>query len=79
MVCTGGNRVYSPSRKIREQVARLDGKRLRQLDDILKRHISLAALNSADVIPMQSGALGQFLLGIAARGLSSQIPAEPIL
>ena len=55
----------SPSREIREQVARLNRKRLRQLDDVLQGHVPFAALDSADVVAMQSGALGQFLLGIA--------------
>jgi hypothetical protein len=53
------------SGKIREQVARLDGQRLRQLDDILQGDIPFATLDSAYVVPMQTGPFGQFLLGIA--------------
>ncbi len=44
--------------EIREQVARPDGKRLCQLDDVLQCDVPFAALNSADVVAMQSGALG---------------------
>jgi len=60
-----GIMVCCPSSKITEQIARLDGECLRQLDDVLQGDVPFAALNSADVVPMQSGALGQFLLGIA--------------
>jgi hypothetical protein len=55
----------SPSREICEQVARLDRKRLRQLYDVLQGDVPFAALDAAYVIPMQPGALCQFLLGIA--------------
>ena len=56
---------YGPSREIRKQVAGLDRKRLRQLDDVLQGDVPFAALDAADVVPMQTGALGQLLLGIA--------------
>jgi len=52
-------------REICKQITGLDRKRFCQLDDVLKRHVPLAALDAADVVPMQSGALGQLLLGIA--------------
>jgi len=51
--------------EICKQVARLDGQRLRQFDDVLKGDIPLAALDPANIVPMQASALGQFLLGIA--------------
>ena len=56
---------YGPSREIRKQVAGRNRKRLRQLDDVLQSDVPFAALDAANVIPMQSGALGQFFLGIA--------------
>jgi len=56
---------YGLSREIREQVAWFDRERLRQLDDVLQRDVPLAALDTADVVAMQTGALGQFFLGIA--------------
>ena len=62
-------------REISKQVARLDGKGFRQLDDVLQRHIPLAALDSADVVAMQSGSFGQCLLGIAP--LVAELP-QPI-
>ena len=55
----------SPSREICEQVAGLDGQSFCQLDDVLQRDVPLAALDTADVVAVQSGALGQFFLGIA--------------
>jgi len=54
-----------PSREIFKQIARLDGKRLRQFDDVFQCDIPLAALDSADVVAMQAGPFGQFFLGIA--------------
>jgi hypothetical protein len=51
--------------KIYKQLARFDGKGFCQFDDVLQGNVALTALDSADVIPMQSGALRQFLLGIA--------------
>ena len=59
------NRVFTLSIKIREQVARLDGQRLRQFDDVLQGHIPLAALDTAHIIPVQASSFSQFLLGIA--------------
>jgi hypothetical protein len=59
------NRVFTLSIKIREQVTRRNRKRLCQFDDVLQGHVPFAALDPADVIPMQTGALCQFLLGIA--------------
>jgi len=56
---------YDRLQEIREQVTRLDGKCSCQLDDVLKGHIPFPALDATHVIPMQSGALGQFFLGIA--------------
>lgn len=53
------------SREIYEQVTRRDRKCLRQLDDVLQRHVPLAALDSTDVVAMQTGPLGQLFLGIA--------------
>jgi len=52
-------------RKIHKHLARFDGECLRQLDDVLQSDVPFAALDAADVIPMQSGTLGQFFLGIA--------------
>ncbi len=63
---------YGPSGELRKQITWFDRKRLRQLDDVFKGHIPLAALDTADVIAMQSGALGQLLLGIAS--LVAQLP-----
>ena len=57
--------VCCPSSKITEQIARLDGECLRQLDDVLQGDVPFAALDSADVVAMQSGAFGQLFLGIA--------------
>ena len=65
MACTGGNRAYNPLREIRKQVAWLDRERLRQLDDVLQCDVSLATLDTADVVSVQTGPLGQFFLGIA--------------
>ncbi len=56
---------YDRLQEIHKQVARFDGKSFGQLNDVLKGHIALTALDAADVIAMQSGALCQFLLGIA--------------
>jgi hypothetical protein len=56
---------YSPLREIRKQFARLNRKSFRQLDDVLKGDVPLTALDAADVVAMQTGALGQFFLGIA--------------
>jgi hypothetical protein len=53
------------SGKVYEKVARRHRKRLRQFNDVFKSHIPLAALDSTDVVAMQSSALCQFLLGIA--------------
>ena len=61
----GGGLACDKLREIRKQLVRLDGKRFRQFDDVLQGDVSLAALDSADVVPMQAGALGQSLLGIA--------------
>jgi hypothetical protein len=52
-------------RKIYKQLARLDGKGFCQFDDVLKGHVPFAALDAADVVAVQPGTLGQFLLGIA--------------
>ena len=63
---------YTSGREIRKQLSRLDGKRLCQLDDVLQGDIPLAALDAADLVPMQSGALGQFFLRIAT--LVAELP-----
>jgi len=39
-------------RKVRKQVARPDGKRLRQFHNVLKGDIPLTALDPADIIPV---------------------------
>ena len=51
--------------KVDEKIARRHRERLRQLYDVLQSDIPLTALDAADVVAMQSGALGQFFLGIA--------------
>ena len=51
--------------KVDEKIARRHRERLRQLDDVLQSHVPFAALDTADVVAVQSGALGQFFLGIA--------------
>ena len=51
--------------KVDEKIARRHRKCLRQLDDVLQSDITFAALDAADVVPMQSGALSQLFLGIA--------------
>jgi hypothetical protein len=56
---------YGPSREIRKQIARLDGKGSRQFDDVFQSNIPLAALNPTHVIAMQAGPFGQFLLRVA--------------
>ena len=59
------NRVFTLSIKIREQVTRRNRKRLCQFDDVLQGHVPFAALDPADIVAVQTGALGQFFLGIA--------------
>lgn len=44
---------------------RRDRKSLRQLYNILQRHIPLATLHAAHVVAMQARTFGQFLLGVA--------------
>ena len=61
----GGRLACDRLQEIHKQVARFHGERLRQLDDVLKGDVPLTALNAADVVAMQTGALGQFFLGIA--------------
>ncbi len=61
----GGGLACDKLREIRKQLVRLDGKRFRQLDDVLQGHIPLSALDSTDVVAMQSGPFGQLFLGIA--------------
>ena len=51
--------------EIRKQIAWRDRECFRQLYNIFQGHVPLAALDSADIVAVQSGALGQFLLGIA--------------
>lgn len=63
---------FCPSRKISEQIPRLDGEGLRQFDDVLQSDIPLAAFNPADVVPVQTGPFGQFFLRISA--LVAELP-----
>ncbi len=58
--------------KIDKEFARLDGQRLRQLDDVLQSDIPFAALDTSDVVSVQTGPFGQFLLGIAS--LVAELP-----
>jgi len=61
----GGGLACDKLREIRKQLVRLDGKRFRQFDDVLQGDVPFAALNAADVVAMQTCALGQLFLGIA--------------
>jgi len=61
----GGRLACDRLQEIHKQVAWLDRKRFCQFDDVLQGYAPLAALDSADVIAVQAGALGQLFLGIA--------------
>jgi len=63
------------SNKINKQVARFYGKRLGQLDNVLKGNVPLASFHAADVIAVQACPLGQQFLGIAT--LFAELP-QPI-
>ena len=51
--------------EIRKQVARPDREGFCQLDDILQGDVPFAALDPADVVPVETSPFGQFFLGIA--------------
>jgi hypothetical protein len=53
-------------REISEQVFRGDRQCFSKLHDIFKSDIALPALNSPDVVAMQSGPLSKFFLGQAS-------------
>jgi hypothetical protein len=58
--------------KIHKEFSRRNRKGLCQFHDILQSHIPLTALDPADVVAMQPGPFGQFLLRVAS--LVTELP-----